>query len=89
MAVSAFGPTVLAVDSAPVQGRAHFRGAWRLCGDVGNTAGPFLVSALAALTTLGVACVLTGGVSLAGAASSGYWMARLGRRLRPAVRSRR
>ncbi len=77
----------LAADSAPVQGRAQFLGAWRLCGDVGNTAGPFLVSALAALATLGAACVLTGGISLAGAAWSGYWVARLDRRRRRPVRA--
>ncbi|HET7195383.1 MAG TPA: MFS transporter [Nocardioides sp.] len=38
----------LGADSAPEVGRAQFLGGWRLCGDIGNSGGPLLVSAVAA-----------------------------------------
>ena len=38
----------LGADASPDEGRSQFLGAWRLCGDIGNTGGPLLVSAVAA-----------------------------------------
>ena len=43
----------LGADAAPVDGRSQFLGAWRLCGDIGNTGGPLLVSAVAAVAPAG------------------------------------
>ena len=37
----------LGADTAPVRGRSQYLGGWRLCGDIGNTGGPLLVSAVA------------------------------------------
>ena len=47
----------LGADAAPADGSSQFLGAWRLCGDIGNTGGPLLVSAVAAVAPLAVACL--------------------------------
>ncbi|MFC7162104.1 MFS transporter [Aquipuribacter hungaricus] len=62
----------LGADVAPEQGRAQFLGGFRLAGDVGSTGGPLLVSAVAALAPLAVACWVTGGLALLGTG----WVAR-------------
>jgi len=67
----------LGADAAPVEGRSQFLGAWRLCGDIGNTGGPLLVGALAAVAPLGVACVTVGLLALAGAGWVGLWTRRV------------
>lgn len=80
----------LGADAAPEVGRAQFLGAWRLCGDVGSTGGPVLVSALAAVVPLAAACLVMGAVGVAGAAWVGLWTHRVDReRARAAVLSRR
>jgi MFS family permease len=56
----------LGADTAPSAGRAQYLGGWRLAGDVGTTAGPVLVAALAAVAPLAVACVATGSICLLG-----------------------
>lgn len=56
----------LGADTAPVSGRAQYLGGWRLAGDVGTTAGPLLVTVLAAVVPLAAACVATGAVCLGG-----------------------
>jgi MFS family permease len=63
----------LGADSAPVLGRSQFLGGWRLCGDLGNTGGPLLVSAVAAVAPLATACVVIGALGLAGTAWVGWW----------------
>ncbi|GAB4086031.1 MFS transporter [Myceligenerans cantabricum] len=63
----------LGADAAPEEGRSQFLGGWRLCGDIGNTGGPLLVSAVAALAPLAAAPVLIGAAALAGAVWVGYW----------------
>jgi MFS family permease len=63
----------LGADAAPVEGRPQFLGAWRLCGDIGNTSGPLLVSAVAGVAPLAVACVTVGLLGLAGAGWVGFW----------------
>ncbi|WP_148612123.1 MFS transporter [Nocardioides rubriscoriae] len=73
---------VLGADAAPVEGRAQFLGGWRLCGDVGLSGGPLVVSALAALAPLAVACVAVGLLGLAGTAWTAYWVGREDQRIR-------
>ena len=63
----------LGADAAPEDGRPQFLGAWRLCGDIGNTGGPLLVSAVAAVAPLATACLVVGLLGLAGTGWVGYW----------------
>lgn len=63
----------LGADAAPAEGRAQFLGGWRLCGDIGNTGGPLLVSAVAAVAPLAAAPILIGVLALAGTIWVGYW----------------
>ncbi|MFJ2754745.1 MFS transporter [Nocardioides sp. NPDC087217] len=63
----------LGADAAPADGRAQFLGGWRLCGDLGGTGGPLLVSGLAAVFSIAAAPVALGVFSLAGAVWVGYW----------------
>ncbi|MBC2931804.1 MFS transporter [Nocardioides sp. zg-1228] len=67
----------LGADAAPEGGRSQFLGAWRLCGDIGNTGGPLLVSAVAAVAPLAAASVVVGVLGLAGAGWVGYWTRRV------------
>ncbi|GAB3017437.1 MFS transporter [Nocardioides flavus (ex Wang et al. 2016)] len=69
----------LGADAAPEEGRPQFLGAWRLCGDIGNTGGPLLVSAIAATAPLATACLIVGGLGLAGAGWVGFWTRRVDR----------
>ncbi len=73
---------VLGADAAPVEGRAQFLGGWRLCGDIGLSGGPLVVSAVAALAPLTVACVTIGLLGLAGTAWTAYWVGREDQRIR-------
>ncbi|MCF6376095.1 MFS transporter [Nocardioides KLBMP 9356] len=81
----------LGADASPTDGRSQFLGAWRLCGDIGNSGGPLLVSAVAAVAPLAVACLTLGALGLAGAGWVGYWTGRVDRdrRTAPATVSRR
>ncbi len=80
----------LGADAAPVEGRAQFLGAWRLCGDVGGTGGPVLVSAVAAVAPLATACLVMGVLGLAGTAWVGRWTRQVDlARAREAALSRR
>ena len=67
----------LGADTAPVRGRAQYLGGWRLCGDLGNTGGPLLVGAVAAVAPLATACLVIGGLGVAGTAWVGHWTRRL------------
>lgn len=67
----------LGADASPAEGRAQFLGAWRLCGDIGNTGGPLLVSAVAAVAPLATACLVVGALVLGGAGWVGYWTRRV------------
>jgi MFS family permease len=69
----------LGADAAPSEGRSQFLGAWRLCGDIGNTGGPLLVGAVAAVAPLTTACLVVGVLGLAGAGWVGYWTGRVDR----------
>ena len=66
----------LGADASPVVGRAQFLGAWRLCGDVGNTSGPLAVSLLAGVAALATASVVVGALGLIGAVWVGFWVHR-------------
>ncbi len=67
----------LGADTAPQAGRAQFLGAWRLCGDLGASAGPLLVGAAAAALPLVAVPVALGALMAAGTAWVGYWTARV------------
>ncbi len=62
----------LGADVAPLEGRAQFLGAWRLLALVGANGGPLLVSLVATLAGLALACVGVGGLVVLG----GLWLAR-------------
>ena len=80
----------LGADAAPVDGRAQFLGGWRLCGDLGQTGGPLLVSGLAAVFSIAAAPIALGLFSLAGVVWVGYWTGRADRdRLRARLRDDR
>jgi MFS family permease len=67
----------IGADTAPVIGRAQYLGGWRLCGDLGGTSGPLLISAVAAVGSLAAAAVVVGVICLLGAAWVGWWTHRL------------
>ncbi len=69
----------LGADTAPAAGRAQYLGGWRLCGDIGNSGGPLLVSAVAAVAPLATACLVIGALALAGTGWVGLWTRRLDR----------
>ncbi|MEU0315643.1 MFS transporter [Nocardioides sp. NPDC006273] len=69
----------LGADAAPADGRAQFLGGWRLCGDIGGTGGPLLVSGLAAVFSIAAAPVALGIFSLLGAVWVGHWTGRADR----------
>ncbi|NLY27211.1 MAG: MFS transporter [Alcaligenaceae bacterium] len=58
----------LGADAAPRNGRTEFIGLWRLIADIGNSAGPFVVSGITAWVSLAAGITLTGvfGVLAAG-----------------------
>jgi MFS family permease len=67
----------IGADTAPETGRAQYLGGWRLCGDIGNSGGPLLVSAVAAAAPLAAACLVLGVLGLLGTGWVGYWTHRL------------
>lgn len=67
----------LGADASPVVGRAQFLGGWRLCGDIGNSGGPLLVSAVAAVAPLAGASVVLGVLLLVGTWWVGRWTHRV------------
>lgn len=67
----------LGADTAPPTGRAQFLGGWRLCGDIGNTGGPLVVAAVAAVAPLASASLVLGGLGLVGTIWVGYWTHRV------------
>jgi len=56
----------IGADTAPTRGRLQYLGGWRLCGDVGNSGGPLLVGAVAAVAPLATASIVVGALGLAG-----------------------
>ncbi|WP_240181803.1 MFS transporter [Nocardioides sp. 616] len=72
----------IGADTAPLAGRAQYLGGWRLCGDIGNSGGPLLVSAVAAVAPLATACLVLGVLMVLGTGWVGYWTRQLDVRLR-------
>jgi MFS family permease len=66
----------LGADHSPRVGRPHFLGMWRLMSDLGATGGPALLSALAAVLSLGAGVAVTGLIAFAAAAQLAYWIPR-------------
>lgn len=66
----------LGADVAPEGDPAAFLGSWRTLTDGGGSLGPLLFSAIAGLTTLGVATAAIGGVAFAGALGLLRWVPR-------------
>ena len=66
----------LGADHSPAHGRAHFLGLWRLMADLGASGGPALLSALAAVWSLGAGIGVTGLLAFAAAAQLAYWIPR-------------
>jgi MFS family permease len=58
---------VLGADFAPIDRRGEFLGVWRFIGDAGNAGGPFVVSFIVGVASLGLASMCSGGLGLAGA----------------------
>lgn len=64
----------LGADASPPVGRAQFLGAFRLFADTGNGAGPFLIAAVTALTSLGPAVLVMGLTGCAAALAMHRWI---------------
>lgn len=64
----------LGADHSPVRGRAQFFGVWRLVSDLGATAGPVLLSAMAAVATLAAGIAATGLLALLGGVLLWRWI---------------
>lgn len=54
----------LGADASPKEGRTGFIGIWRLMADVGNAAGPFVLSGITAAVSLGAGVAFTGAFGL-------------------------
>jgi MFS family permease len=72
--ISAGVVLTLGADASPPQDRAQFLSGWRLCSDLGNAAGPLLISAVSALATLAAAAVTMGLITWAGSAWLIKWV---------------
>jgi MFS family permease len=66
----------LGADASPSQDRTQFLGGWRVCSDLGNAAGPLVVSAVSALATLAAAAITMGLLTWAGSAWLIKWVPR-------------
>lgn len=64
----------LGADVAPDEGRRHFLGGWRLCGDLGGVAGPGLISLVSLVLPLGAAAIALGAITWFGAAWLAKWV---------------
>ena len=62
----------LGADLSPRTNRGEFLGVWRLFGDAGHAAGPFVFSATTGVFALGATLGLAGGVGFAGAAVAAW-----------------
>lgn len=66
----------LGADVSPDDARPEFLGLWRLSGDVGQSGGPAVVSAVSSVASLGPAAILVGLAGLGGAAGMARWIPR-------------
>ncbi|SDE07566.1 MFS transporter [Glycomyces harbinensis] len=61
-------------DVAPDEGRRQFLGGWRLCADLGNVAGPGLISLVSLAFPLGAAAIALGLITWFGAGWLAKWV---------------
>lgn len=81
----------LGADASPAGDRPQFLAGWRACSDLGNAAGPLVVSAVSAIAPLAVAALTMGLLTWAGSgwllrwvpASAGLLVRTDGRRRSP------
>ena len=66
----------LGADAAPPQDRAQFLSGWRVCSDLGNAAGPLVISVVSAVASLAVAAVTMGLLTWAGSGWLVKWVPR-------------
>ncbi len=64
----------LGADASPAVGRTQFLGGWRLCADLGNAAGPLVISAVSLVAPLAVAAVTMGLLTWAGSGWLVRWV---------------
>jgi MFS family permease len=64
----------LGADASPDHGRTEFLGLWRLISDVGTSAGPFVLSGVTALVSLGAGIGVTGAFGFISAAIFWRWL---------------
>jgi MFS family permease len=64
----------LGSDVAPEDGRRQFLGGWRLCADLGNVAGPGLISLVSLVFPLGAAAIVLGAVTWFGVGWLAKWV---------------
>jgi MFS family permease len=57
----------LGADFAPAERRGEFLGLWRFISDVGNVGGPFIVSFIVGIASLGLASTISAGLGIVGA----------------------
>jgi MFS family permease len=72
----------LGADASPPQNRAQFLGGWRVCSDLGNLAGPLVISVVSAFAPLAVAAVTMGLLTWAGSGWLVKWVPRYAARPR-------
>ncbi|MDN5727267.1 MAG: MFS transporter [Propionibacteriales bacterium] len=68
----------LGSDNAPVEGRSQFLGGWRVAADLGNTAGPLVISLITVFAPLAAASVAIGVVGWLGAGWLARWIPHFG-----------
>ena len=64
----------LGADASPPQNRAQFLGGWRVCSDLGNLAGPLVISVVSVFASLAVAAVTMGLLTWAGSGWLVKWV---------------
>jgi MFS family permease len=74
--ISAGVVMTLGADVAPAESRTQFLGGWRLCADLGNAAGPLIVSAVTVVAPLAAAAVTMGVLTWTGVAWLARWIPR-------------
>jgi MFS family permease len=67
----------LSADVTPALGRARWMGLWNSVSGAGGLVGPAIVSVVAIGSTVVVAGVVTGALTLVGAAWAAWWLPRL------------
>jgi MFS family permease len=66
----------IGADASPAANRGTFLGAWRLLSDFGNGAGPLVISGIVALSALGPAALVMGGLAGVCAIGMARWLPR-------------